>query len=103
MAAKSRLPAVPERKQKGLGSAPDALRSAIEQTFEATAGATSQTRDRAAAIVNEITELGQEARSAIEKRSESALKLFRRRRKVAERAIDDVRGAIEQIQRRLRP
>lgn len=94
---------MPERKQNGLSSAPDALRSAIEQTFEATAGATSQTRDRAAAIVNEITELGQEARSAIEKRSESALKLIKRPRKVAERAVDDVRGAIEQIQRKLRP
>jgi polyhydroxyalkanoate synthesis regulator phasin len=96
---------VGERKRQagGLGKAPDALRTAIEQTFEATAGSAAQGRERAAAMVDELVELGQEARGTLEKQSRRARKLIKRRRMVAERAVDDLRSAIEQIQRKIQP
>ncbi|MFN2612880.1 MAG: hypothetical protein ABR536_05875 [Solirubrobacterales bacterium] len=94
---------MPERHKTRLGSAPGAMRAAIEQTFEATAGSAAQRRDRATAIFNEITELGRQARRRAEKRGRAARKLIKRRRRVAEWMLEDLREAIEQIQHKLRP
>jgi polyhydroxyalkanoate synthesis regulator phasin len=107
--AKSRVPGVPERKRQtpGLGSAPEALRSAIEQTYEATAGSAMQTRDRAREMANELTARGEDARKAVDRQRKEAQKraekLIEKGRKDAVRALDEVHGAIDQIQRRLKP
>lgn len=95
MDAKSRVPPVPGPKQS--------VRSAIEQTYEATAGSASQTRERAAGIFDEIVDRGQDARRILDNQRKRAGKLIKNRGKLAERAIDDVRGAIDQIQSKLRP
>jgi polyhydroxyalkanoate synthesis regulator phasin len=44
----------------------DALRSAIERTFEATAGQAADTRDRAAELLDEVTKRGREGLGRIE-------------------------------------
>jgi polyhydroxyalkanoate synthesis regulator phasin len=44
----------------------EALRSAIERTFEATAGQAADTRDRAAELLDEVTKRGREGLGRIE-------------------------------------
>jgi hypothetical protein len=44
-----------------------ALRDAIERTFEATAGAAASTRDRAVDLVDEIARRGRDVRSQLGK------------------------------------
>jgi hypothetical protein len=44
----------------------EALRSAIERTFEATAGQAASTRDRAAELLDEVTKRGREGLGRIE-------------------------------------
>ena len=44
----------------------EALRSAIERTFEATAGPAASTRDRAVALLDEVTKRGREGLGRIE-------------------------------------
>ena len=43
----------------------DALRSAIERTFEATAGAAASTRDRAGDLLDEVAKRGRDARGQL--------------------------------------
>jgi polyhydroxyalkanoate synthesis regulator phasin len=43
----------------------EALRSAIERTFEATAGSAASTRDRAGELVDEVAKRGREVRNQI--------------------------------------
>jgi polyhydroxyalkanoate synthesis regulator phasin len=43
----------------------EALRAAIERTFEATAGSAASTRDRAAELVDEVTRRGREVGSQL--------------------------------------
>jgi hypothetical protein len=45
----------------------EALRSAIERTFEATAGSAASTRDRAADLLDEVTRRGREQLGKIRK------------------------------------
>ena len=43
----------------------DALRSAIERTFEATAGSAASTRDRAVDLLDEVARRGREVRNQL--------------------------------------
>ena len=43
----------------------EALRSAIERTFEATAGAAGTTRDRAVEVLDEVTKRGRDVRDQL--------------------------------------
>jgi len=43
----------------------EALRSAIERTFEATAGAAASTRDRAGDLLDEVAKRGRDARGQL--------------------------------------
>ena len=45
----------------------EALRSAIERTFEATAGQAADTRDRAAELLDEVAKRGREVREGLAK------------------------------------
>lgn len=45
----------------------EALRSAIERTFEATAGSAASTRDRAIELLDEVAKRGREVREQIGK------------------------------------
>ncbi len=45
----------------------EALRSAIERTFEATAGSAASTRDRAVELLDEIAKRGREVRNQLGK------------------------------------
>ena len=45
----------------------EALRSAIERTFEATAGSATSTRDRAVDLLDEVTKRGREVRDPLGK------------------------------------
>jgi pyrimidine operon attenuation protein/uracil phosphoribosyltransferase len=47
--------------------ASDALRSAIERTFEATAGPAASTRDRAVALLDEVAKRGRGVRDRLGK------------------------------------
>ncbi|HEX5894113.1 MAG TPA: hypothetical protein VFY33_04730 [Solirubrobacterales bacterium] len=43
----------------------EALRSAIERTFDATAGSAASTRDRAVELLDEVAKRGREVRSQL--------------------------------------
>jgi len=45
----------------------EALRAAIERTFEATAGSAASTRDRAVELLDEVTKRGREVRQQLGK------------------------------------
>lgn len=45
----------------------EALRSAIERTFDATAGSAASTRDRAVELLDEVAKRGREVRSQLGK------------------------------------
>jgi hypothetical protein len=45
----------------------EALRAAIERTFEATAGSAASTRDRAVELLDEVTKRGREVREQLGK------------------------------------
>jgi hypothetical protein len=45
----------------------DALRSAIERTFEATAGSAASTRDRAVELLDEVAKRGRDVREQLGK------------------------------------
>lgn len=45
----------------------EALRAAIERTFEATAGSAASTRDRAVELLDEVTRRGREVRDQLGK------------------------------------
>jgi hypothetical protein len=50
----------------------EALRTAIERTFEATAGTAASTRDRAVELLDEIAKRGRDVRSQLGKVESSA-------------------------------
>jgi pyrimidine operon attenuation protein/uracil phosphoribosyltransferase len=45
----------------------EALRSAIERTFEATAGSAASTRDRAVELLDEVAKRGRDVRDQLDK------------------------------------
>ncbi len=97
-----------ERGRKGKGrSAPDRLRAAVEQTFEATAGSATETRERAGELLEELAARGQEARRVLERRGLEARRFIERRGSEARESSvaigNRVADAIGEIQRMLRP
>lgn len=54
------------------GGASEALRSAIERTFAATAGSAAETRDRAGELLDDVARHGQEARDEVARRGQEA-------------------------------
>ena len=72
------------------GGASDALRSAIEKTFAATAGSAVETRERAGELLDDVARRGQGARDEVARRGQEA------QRGVSERissALQRLRGA----------
>jgi polyhydroxyalkanoate synthesis regulator phasin len=62
-----------ESSQQGdQGGLPESLRTAIERTFSATADQAAETRERAAGMLDEVTQRGQEARDAVADRVQDA-------------------------------
>ncbi len=47
---------------------PDALRKAVEQTYEATAGSVAETRERAGDLLDQVVDRAHQKRKTIEKR-----------------------------------
>jgi polyhydroxyalkanoate synthesis regulator phasin len=72
------------------GGASDALRSAIEKTFAATADSAVETRDRAGELLDDVARRGQEARDEVTRRGQEA------RDEVARRS----HGARDEVARR---
>jgi polyhydroxyalkanoate synthesis regulator phasin len=58
-----------DSEQRGLS---EALRTAIERTFAATADSAAETRERAQELLDEVTRRGQEAREAVTRRGQEA-------------------------------
>lgn len=73
------------------GGASDALRSAIEKTFAATAGSAVETRERAGELLDDVARRGQEARDEVARRGQEA------RDEVARRGQEAQRGVSERI------
>lgn len=73
------------------GGASDALRSAIEKTFAATAGSAVETRERAGELLDDVARRGQEARDEVARRGQGA------RDEVARRGQEAQRGVSERI------
>lgn len=95
------------RKRTGAGKAPDALRDAVDKTFEATAGSAAETRERAASLLDQVVGKGQEAARLVEQRGQDARRLVERGASEARDASaavgSRVADAIAEIQKRLRP
>lgn len=72
--------------------AKDPLSKAVQQTFEATSGAATETRERAASLLDQLVGQGQEAARAVEQRGT----------RIAGKVTDTVGDAIGEIQKRLR-
>ena len=73
------------------GGASDALRSAIERTFAATAGSAVETRERAGELLDDVARRGEEARDEVARRGQEA------RDEVARRGQEAQRGVSERI------
>lgn len=70
---RNKLCTVAERsKSEAGGGVPDALRTAIERTFSATAEGAAETRDRASEALDEVARRGREAREAVAGRAQEA-------------------------------
>ena len=90
-----------ERRGKGkAGNAPDALRAAVEQTYEATAGSAAETRERAGELLEQLVGRGEEARRHLERRGAEARRSLERRGAEARNLLAD---AISEIERKIRP
>jgi hypothetical protein len=59
----------------------EALRAAIERTFEATAGGAAETRSRAGQLLDQVVRRGRQARGRIEKLESTVRDEVERRRK----------------------
>ena len=85
----------PEQDQKG--GASDALRSAIERTFAATAGSAAETRERAGELLDDVAKRGQGAREEVSRRGQEAREEVARRgheaREEVSRRSQDAREA----------
>jgi hypothetical protein len=85
----------------------EALREAIERTFEATAGSAAETRDRAAALLDEVVRRGREARqasSAVSARVGDAIHGLRERDEVRrlEAELGSITERLEKLESALR-
>lgn len=60
----------PEQDRRG--GASEALRSAIERTFAATAGSAAETRERAGELLDDVARRGQDARDEVTRRGQEA-------------------------------
>ena len=61
------------------GGTSEALRSAIEKTFAATAGSAAETRERAGELLDDVARRGQEAREEVSRRGQEAREEVARR------------------------
>jgi uncharacterized protein YjbJ (UPF0337 family) len=86
-----RLGGVPKRKVTPPG--PDALRTAVEQTYEATVGSVSETRDRAGQLVDQAVGA---ARRTAGQRTDDA-------RQASADAAGKLSRLLKHLQRRLKP
>jgi polyhydroxyalkanoate synthesis regulator phasin len=73
------------------GGASDALRSAIEKTFAATAGSADEARERAGELLDDVARRGQEARDEVSRRGHEA------REEVARRGLEARRGVSDRL------
>ena len=80
-------------KRKTVVPGPDALRSAVEQTFEATVGSVSETRERAGQMVDQAVGA---ARREASQRTDDA-------RKTSAEAAGRMSRFFKSLQRRLKP
>ena len=80
-------------KRKTVVPGPDALRSAVEQTFEATVGSVSETRERAGQMVDQA--VGAARREASQRTDEA--------RKTSAEAAGRMSRFFKSLQRRLKP
>ena len=78
------------------GGASDALRTAIEKTFAATAGSAAETRERAGELLDDVARRGQEARDEVARRGQGA------RDEVARRGHEARLGVSERVSTTLR-
>lgn len=67
----------PEQDRRG--GASEALRSAIERTFAATAGSAAETRERAGELLDDVARRGQDARDEVTRRGQEAREEVARR------------------------
>lgn len=74
----------PEQDRRG--GASEALRSAIERTFAATAGSAAETRERAGELLDDVARRGQDARDEVTRRGQEAREEVTRRGQEAREA-----------------
>ena len=80
------------------GGASEALRSAIERTFAATAGSAADTRDRAGELLDDVARRGQEARDDLSRRGHEARDEVARRGQEARHGVSDrIASALERL------
>ena len=80
------------------GGASEALRSAIERTFAATAGSAADTRDRAGELLDDVARRGQEARDDLSRRGQEARDEVARRGQEARHGVSDrIASALERL------
>ena len=80
------------------GGASEALRSAIERTFAATAGSAADTRDRAGELLDDVARRGQEAREEVARRGQEARDDLSRRGQEARHGVSDrIASALERL------
>jgi uncharacterized protein YjbJ (UPF0337 family) len=88
-----RLGGVAKPKRKVTPPGPDALRTAVEQTYEATVGSVSETRDRAGQLVDQAVGA---ARRTAGQRTDDA-------RQASADAAGKLSRLLKHLQRRLKP
>ncbi len=80
------------------GGASEALRSAIERTFAATAGSAAETRDRAGELLDDVARRGQEARDEVARRSQEAREEVTRRGHEARHGVSErISAALQRL------
>ena len=78
--------------------ASDALRSAIERTFAATAGSAAETRERAGELLDDAARRGQEAREEVARRGQEAREEVTRRGQEARHGVSErVSAALQRL------
>lgn len=89
----------PPDEQSGIS---DALRSAIESTFAATAGSAAETRERAAELLDEVARRGRETGEEVVRRGQEAGgEVVRRGQEAGGDVIGRVEGELRSISDRL--
>jgi hypothetical protein len=88
----SEQPPQPSGKPEEAGVA-EALRSAVERTLQATSPAASQTRQRAAVLLDEVSRVGREAGAEISRRGqEASAGISRRGQEISKRGQEAGQG-----------